>query len=332
MENQKAKVRINSVGFLEDFVRGLSDQDLERKYSLHEGQLPRLIKIFEEKGQIAAEQIAERKANLKVRCGSETGLPKTNGLAVDLGTGLVLHCPSCGAAVKRDTDDCDYCHAPLDFSLKGKMIPCPKCFADTPADARFCIRCGEPVFGRIKDGLVLEDRLCPKCELPMQGLSVGDFSLIGCKECGGAFVSHETFEMMQAQADKLIVPTQPAPKPIFAKPEAVRYVRCPVCRNMMNRTNFAKISGVIIDTCKGHGIWFDAGEVERIMDFILHGGIEKSKVVELENAKHEANLARIQAINVSSNKGEYRVGWGPGQDPLTGAHSLASLFRIVFGD
>jgi len=332
MENQKAKIRINTVEFLEDFVRGLSDQDLERKYSLHEGQLSRLIKLFEEKGQIVADQVSERKANLKIRCGSETGPPKNNGLAVDLGTGLVLHCPSCGAAVKRDAEECDYCDAPLDFSLKGKTIPCPKCFASTPADARFCIRCGEPVFGRIKEGLVLEDRLCPQCEQPMHGLSVGEFSIIGCKKCGGAFVSHETFEMMQAQADKLIVATEPVKKNHFAQAEAVRYIRCPVCRNMMNRTNFAKISGVIIDTCKGHGIWFDAGEVERIMDFVVHGGIGKAKSVELENAKHQVELARIRAIPMSHDRSEYRGGWGPGEDPLTGAHNIASLFRIVFGD
>jgi Zn-finger nucleic acid-binding protein len=38
---------------------------------------------------------------------------------------------------------------------------------------------------------------------------------------------------------------------------------CPVCRSEMNLTEYAG-SGVAIDECRRHGIWLDAGELERI--------------------------------------------------------------------
>ena len=32
-------------------------------------------------------------------------------------------------------------------------------------------------------------------------------------------------------------------------------------------------SGVTIDRCKPHGVWFDADELPRILDWVRHGGL-----------------------------------------------------------
>ncbi|MBI4818869.1 MAG: zf-TFIIB domain-containing protein [Deltaproteobacteria bacterium] len=40
-------------------------------------------------------------------------------------------------------------------------------------------------------------------------------------------------------------------------------LRCPHCRKTMNRQSFAR-TGVIIDLCPTHGVFLDAGELERI--------------------------------------------------------------------
>ena len=45
----------------------------------------------------------------------------------------------------------------------------------------------------------------------------------------------------------------------------------------MTRRNFRKISGVLIDICRDHGVWLDAGELERIRCFIANGGLHKSQ-------------------------------------------------------
>ena len=48
--------------------------------------------------------------------------------------------------------------------------------------------------------------------------------------------------------------------------------KCPVCDGFMQRRNFRRSSGVIIDCCSRHGTWLDADELEQIAGFILSGG------------------------------------------------------------
>lgn len=42
----------------------------------------------------------------------------------------------------------------------------------------------------------------------------------------------------------------------------------------MTRMNFGRRSGIIVDTCREHGTWFDGGEREAVMEFVRAGGIE----------------------------------------------------------
>jgi Zn-finger nucleic acid-binding protein len=126
----------------------------------------------------------------------------------------------------------------------------------------------------------------------MVGTKAGDFEVMGCDTCAGMFIPHETFEMMQDTSNRQIETTAITPRqPVAKLEETVSYVRCPVCRQMMNRQNFARISGVIIDTCGKHGVWFDAGELESIMDFLARGGLQKARERELEHQKLEQKLA-----------------------------------------
>jgi Zn-finger nucleic acid-binding protein len=63
----------------------------------------------------------------------------------------------------------------------------------------------------------------------------------------------------------------------------------------MNRQNFARVSGVILDVCKGHGVWFNQGELRRIVEFIREGGMERARSREkLELREERARLHRAQ--------------------------------------
>lgn len=62
--------------------------------------------------------------------------------------------------------------------------------------------------------------------------------------------------------------------------EVVSYVPCPMCHATMNRINFGKLSGVIIDVCHKHGTWFDAGELTRVITFVASGGLARTKARE----------------------------------------------------
>jgi hypothetical protein len=53
-----------------------------------------------------------------------------------------------------------------------------------------------------------------------------------------------------------------------------RYLSCPQCGRTMNRQNFMKRSGVIVDVCLHHGTWFDSDEARRAGEFVAAGGKE----------------------------------------------------------
>ncbi|HEX2882470.1 MAG TPA: hypothetical protein VHO25_23275, partial [Polyangiaceae bacterium] len=44
-----------------------------------------------------------------------------------------------------------------------------------------------------------------------------------------------------------------------------------VCNELMNRHNFGKLSGVIVDVCVHHGVWFDDGELAQVLSFCSSG-------------------------------------------------------------
>ena len=79
------------------------------------------------------------------------------------------------------------------------------------------------------------------------------------------------------------------PKTLATK---VSYIPCPECSQLMNRVNFAHCSGVIIDLCKKHGIWFDRDELSRIIEFIRSGGLELSR--KKEKTALEEERRRLQ--------------------------------------
>src|SRR6185503_17721444 len=76
----------------------------------------------------------------------------------------------------------------------------------------------------------------------------------------------------------------------------VKYVPCPECKQLMNRINFARCSGVIVDICKGHGTWFDREELSRIVEFIRGGGLEAARVREKEAIQEERRRLREEQI------------------------------------
>lgn len=57
--------------------------------------------------------------------------------------------------------------------------------------------------------------------------------------------------------------------------QRVVYLRCPECDTLMTRRNFGLRSGIIVDICPGHGVWFDHGELEAVMRFVRAGGLQE---------------------------------------------------------
>jgi hypothetical protein len=94
------------------------------------------------------------------------------------------------------------------------------------------------------------------------------------------------------------------------RPERVRYRRCPNCGKFMNRVNFARASGIVLDVCREHGTFFDPGEAGRLMDFIGRGGLARAREAEL--AALEERRREIERLEAS------RAARGLTQDPFEG--------------
>jgi Zn-finger nucleic acid-binding protein len=200
---------------------------------------------------------------------------------------------------------------------------------------KFCSHCGA-VSQRIETP-ASGTMLCPKCQSDMKSVQVGKSSLWECPSCEGMWVDATTLQRICAekeqQAAVLGMPVD-APTPAHLETN-FRYIPCPVCQALMNRINFARCSGVVIDVCKSHGAWFDKDELRRIVEFIRSGGLDKAR--ERENAELKAQHDRLvnagNAAIPSSLQSAVDADWrgghvnSPGSAILNIADFLISLLK-----
>lgn len=205
-----------------------------------------------------------------------------------------LNCPSCGAAAPADATECAFCHAKL------ATIGCPSCFGLVFAGAKFCDHCGAKIASAVDQGG--EAHKCPRGCGAMKRVTLGDVQLDECPQCNGLWLDPETFDHLCAKRDQSAsalfgaAPATASGGAAHAPPatETVRYVPCPICAKLMNRTNFARVSGVIIDTCKPHGVWFDADELRRVLEFVQGGGLDAARKREIDALAEERRLRDFQ--------------------------------------
>ena len=75
----------------------------------------------------------------------------------------------------------------------------------------------------------------------------------------------------------------------------------------MNRVNFGRLSGVIVDACRGHGTYLDAGELHRIVAFIQSGGLDRARAVQLEELKERERRAIDAERRAARERGRSEV-------------------------
>ena len=180
-----------------------------------------------------------------------------------------LNCPACGAPCNPDRRLCEYCGNHL------AAIRCSGCSTLHFAGAVLCTRCGRQL--RPQPGLAASaGAQCPRCNHALASTTLGTLVASECGKCGGLFLDAVTLRQVVADREQArAVPFAPADKPVAVTDE-VRYLRCPVCRGVMNRVNFGRRSGVIVDVCREHGTWFDAGELALTLEFVAQGGLAEA--------------------------------------------------------
>ncbi len=214
----------------------------------------------------------------------------------------MLSCPFCGGPCAASVRACPHCDVEL------ASVRCPSCFALHFAGSQFCAHCGKEL--ELEPVLEATHAPCPRCDAALSvatgGATDGPESAAGtpvheCTRCGGIFLDNRALERIMARREQTHGVSEHPHTPPAAGPHAldtVRYLKCPFCRTIMNRSNFGKRSGVIVDVCKAHGTWFDAGELTRAIEFVAHGGLEETRrrdAEELHEQKSSAAVARAAA-------------------------------------
>jgi Zn-finger nucleic acid-binding protein len=116
---------------------------------------------------------------------------------------------------------------------------------------------------------------CPRCSGALVLGRHHDVDLVECRHCQGLYLSKELVQRLDGPLGsslRLAFPKRMAPP--LSSP--VRYIPCVSCGQLMNRQVFARISGVVVDVCKDHGVWFDAGEIAAVIAFIEAGGLSSA--------------------------------------------------------
>ncbi len=209
-----------------------------------------------------------------------------------------LNCPNCGAGVDDNSNHCDHCRSRL------KTMSCPTCFGAIFQGTKFCALCGsKATVSRIDSTKKLGD--CPRCKKKLRLMEVEDIAVSECERCDGVWSNVETFEVICANNEKQAAVLAKIDKVSGnVKPKKIQYVPCPECKELMNRNNFARSSGVIVDICKNHGIWFDAEELPRIIAFIRKGGLDYAR--QKEKARLDLEKSRLRQEKFSYAVDRYK--------------------------
>ena len=239
-------------------------------------------------------------AQIACRCGQAFYTPKLPKLA------KASNCPNCGGAASPDQNQCEYCGVYLSFAR------CPSCFSIAPYQgAKFCAECGDSLSQPAKDVKTANKSYpCPRCKShQLSRKKVGDYTVDSCTKCGGVWIDHSVLDKLLAKSNQ-----QKSSQALLGKApfkaanlprHKVSYLSCPECEQIMHRRNFAKRSGVIVDECTAHGIWFDKHELAASIHFVRSSPetIEHKVLkppTEAERLKRKVKIRSNERIDIDS--------------------------------
>ncbi|MBF0229480.1 MAG: zf-TFIIB domain-containing protein [Desulfamplus sp.] len=166
------------------------------------------------------------------------------------------------------------------------MAKCINCAAPLPSNSIECEYCGsknDTDLRGIHDFTTEEpqtNRICPNCNISLKTIDLkigGKFLIERCEECFGLFFDPGELEAIIDASVKNVYTINLKKLDninlsMTPKNNKVVYIKCPVCSNFMNRVSFGTKSGVVVDRCKEHGIWLNAGELRHLFEWKKAGG------------------------------------------------------------
>lgn len=146
------------------------------------------------------------------------------------------------------------------------------------------------------------ERACPVCETgPLRREEREGWVCHVCDRCGGLWMEWAVLERLE-QKFQSVAPNSapssdklpPVKNPIEDQP---LYRQCPQCLRQMARRRYQHVSRVVVDTCIGHGVWFDRNEFEHVLVFLESGGLARSRAYRSERERETSEeMKRIAKI------------------------------------
>lgn len=127
---------------------------------------------------------------------------------------------------------------------------------------------------------------CPRCpDVELEPRAHGSVELAICRSCRGSRVGKgRLLDLFTAADEELIglaryerlASRDPPPRPAVVlavdESDVLAPLACPRCLVEMQRQETA--SGIAVDVCPHHGLWFDTAELEPFLAYILSMGGE----------------------------------------------------------
>ncbi|MFQ5596461.1 MAG: zf-TFIIB domain-containing protein [Nitrospiria bacterium] len=175
-----------------------------------------------------------------------------------------------------DTQPCLFCHKTI--NVKSRL--CPFCGGENTAEA------------------IHETPVCPRCKTDLRRHDYRETVLDACASCGGLWLDTREFKQLTSKRDVFADETIPYAFQKKPLPQEAGYFSCPLCDDLMLRQNFRKISGVLIDQCRDHGVWLDGGELDQLRCFIANGGLDQSQDRDIMMHREEISAIAAKVKNV----------------------------------
>ena len=253
----------------------------------------------------------------------------------------VIRCSECGATRTKGTETCNFCGSEFTLHEQDMHTICPNCATRVSDKARFCHSCSTPLVPEGKLGEKTE-YACPVCgekkKLSRRGLGRENVSVLECGGCGGLWLSSDVFGVLMDKARQTALPREtrggsatfsqkhPKTKPEKPGQQGSLYRKCIACSKIMNRVNYGRQSGVIIDMCADHGVWFDNEELTHLLHWIRSGGLIAAEERRKEEEKETIKLEIYEASHTG--------GGGPWDDDFSRGHSfltgVADIINKIF--
>lgn len=118
--------------------------------------------------------------------------------------------------------------------------------------------------------------ICPVCNQSMIVLELNKVEIDYCANCSGIWLDKGELELLYSVDE-----SENDLQKLFSETSSIneKSYKCPLCRKRMKKNQFNN-SEVVIDKCPdNHGLWFDKGELEKVLT--LKSTTSSQKILEL---------------------------------------------------